>query len=235
MNLTCCSVLQCALQCVAVCCSVLQCVAVCCSVVQCGAVCCSVLQRVAVCWGLGVLCLRHDMILTCCSALQCVAVCCSMLQQIAASCSVKTQNGVEDLVSCVWGKEKERTSVVCCSVLQCVADCYRVSSKIQKDRERDMLFLLFIISLIQFVDLVSCVCKREGKRKRMQKRVTKCHWVCVCDRGLLQCVAVCCSVLQCVAVCCSVLHCLALFYIRMKQKVSKCVGVYWWWCAGQSE
>ena len=31
-----------------------------------------------------------------------------------------------------------------------------------------------------------------------------------CNRQLLQCVAVCCSVLQCVAVCCSVLQCVAV-------------------------
>ena len=35
-------------------------------------------------------------------------------------------------------------------------------------------------------------------------------WRCYCSRGVLQCVAVCCSVLQCVAVCCSELQCVAV-------------------------
>ena len=120
--------------------------------------------------------------------------------------------------------------MVCCGVLQCVAGYYRVSSKNQKDRERLMFFLLFI----PWTWFPACAKERERENvcRRQLQNVSKC----VCERGLLQCVAVCCSVLQCVAVCCSVLqcavvccsvlHCLALFYIRMKQKVSECVCVY---------
>ena len=45
--------------------------------------------------------------------------------------------------------------------------------------------------------------------------------------GVLQCVAVCCSVLQCVAVCCSVLQCVAVcFNIWRNFKFSLCYCVY---------
>jgi len=37
------------------------------------------------------------------------------------------------------------------------------------------------------------------------------------DAGVLQCVAVCCSVLQCVAVCCNALQCIAKYHPRWRQ------------------
>jgi len=43
--------------------------------------------------------------------------------------------------------------------------------------------------------------------------------------GVLQCVAVCCSVLQCVAVCCSVLQCVALQCVAVCCSVLQCVEV----------
>jgi len=45
-----------------------------------------------------------------------------------------------------------------------------------------------------------------------------------CNSGVLQCVAVCCSVLQCVAVCCSVLQCVVL-YCSVLQCVAVCCSV----------
>ena len=44
-------------------------------------------------------------------------------------------------------------------------------------------------------------------------------------QGVLQCVAVCCSVLQRVAVCCSVLPCVAVC-CRMMQNVAECCSIF---------
>jgi len=49
-----------------------------------------------------------------------------------------------------------------------------------------------------------CALRRKGL---LQNGVLQCVAVCC---SVLQCVAVCCSVLQCVAVCCSVLQCVAI-------------------------
>ena len=159
----------------AVCCSVLQCVAVCCSVLTC--------HQFAVC----------------CSVLQCVAVCCSVLQCVWMSpiCSVLQCVAVHcSALQCVS---------VCCSVLQCVAVCWRVVATCCR-----------VLQRVAECCSVSCAVTNSITNSFSPLHTSHgacdgCFLVHACalvpyhDLGLLQCVAVCCSVLQCVAVRCSAL------------------------------
>ena len=142
-----------------------------------------------------------------CYVLQCVAACCSVLQCVAVCCSV---------LQCV---------AVCCSVMQCVAVCCSVlyskkemSSKIKKIRNEECVAVNY--------EMLRC---SEEYCSHKKGSFSKTNWEL---RGVLQCVAVCCSVLQspksllfqirirkwgvccsvlqCVAVCCSVLQCVAV-------------------------
>jgi len=119
----------------------------------------------------------------CCSVWQCVAVCCSVLQcaYMSPTCSV-----LQCVAVCC------RVVATCCRVLQRVAECCSVSCAVTNSITNsfsplhtshgacDGCFLVHACALVPYHDL-----------------------------GLLQCVAVCCSVLQCVAVRCRVLQCYA--------------------------
>ena len=64
---------------------------------------------------------------------------------------------------------------------------------------------------VVWIDMLQCVAVCGGLWRYVFGNV-QALFVGSCGEGVLQCVAVCCSVLQCVAVCCSVLQCGAAWY-----------------------
>ena len=73
----------------------------------------------------------------------------------------------------------------------------------------------------------SCCSRVAANRRQCFGRIGAC--VAIAFVGVLQRVAVCCSVLQCVAVCCSVLQCAAVCYSELQcalQCVAVCCSVF---------
>jgi len=145
--------------------------------------------------------------------LQCVAVCCSVLQCLSSqvTCIIISDDHVTSNIS--WDMTRVTWIVgPCCSVLQRVTvsiikggmhhDVRR--SCIVKYVERHDSCDANSYSVLQCVAVCCSVLQRVTVSSiKSDTTVTWLVW-----NGLLQCVAVRCSVLQCVAVCCSVSQCL---------------------------
>ena len=251
------------LQCVAVCCSVLQCVAVCCSVLQCVTVFSSMLQSVAVCfrgWGCCDIfyraLLQKRPVKEPCSfakepckpyylkeptwvrpyAHKFVALCCSMLQRIGVAVCLRGR------VCYATGSDLRHSGLlrcvaVCCSVLQrvSVAVCFR--GGVAQARQNFGTYGVATISML--LQITGLFCRIQSllqgsfakQTYNLKEPTNRSHPI-----GLLQyvavycsvlycgpaiqhskCVAVCCSVLQCVALCCSVLQYVAVYCIAVQQ------------------
>jgi len=195
------------LQCVAVCCSVLQCVAVCCSVLECVAMCCSELECVAMCYSV-LECVAVSALWSILTELQMsVAVCKSMLWCVAVRCSVFQ-------FVATWNKSMSKADT-CCSVLRCAAVCCSV--------------LQCVAVWCNTLQHTATHCNTLQHTATPSSYVQQMHLT--VRGGVLQCVAVCCSVfhfemspqvqqmrvvvrgsvLRCTAVRCAVLQCVTIW------------------------
>ena len=185
-----------------------ECVAGCCNALQGVAVCCSMLAARIIANGS-----TNE---RCCSMLQRVAVCCSVLQNVAACCSV-----LQRVAVCSSGSMKG-----CLIYDRVPRNCpWSPWQKFSKSQ--------FAPRITQYNNYRRDFLGIRSRAEKLPLDLLLLEHATTSLHGIVECVAVCCSVLQCVAVCCGVLWCVAVCCSVLRCgvvccSVLQCVAV---WCS----